>query len=314
MAEKIKIAVLMGGISSEREISLLSGQNIFENLNKDKYHAVSMDFTGDLAELVALKGVVDVVFLALHGYGGEDGKVQAVLDLLKIPYTGSKVLASAMAMDKNITKNIYQLHNIPSPKGVVLASGGADGDIKEQAKYIERSVTLPIIVKPNSQGSSVGMSWVYKTKEIYPALKLGYKYDDKLIIEEMVEGVEISVPVYSADPAKALPIIEIVPKSGKFDFESKYTDGLTEEICPARISEKIAAKAMKYAVLAHNALGCSGVSRTDMIVKSGGEIVVIETNTTPGMTKNSLVPISVRTAGIDIGEFLDIIIEQALKV
>ena len=314
MTEKIKIAVLMGGTSSEREISLLSGQNVFENLNKDKYDAVKVDFTGDLAELVALKGVVDVVFLALHGYGGEDGKVQAVFDLLEIPYTGSGVLASAMAMDKDVTKNIYRLHDIPTPKGVVLAKEGVDGDIKEQAKYIERTINLPLIIKPNSQGSSVGMSWVYKAKEIYPALKLGYSHDEKLIIEEMVEGIEISVPVYGTSPAMALPIIEIVPKSGKFDFESKYTDGLTEEICPARISEKAAAKAMKYAKTAHDALMCSGVSRTDMIIKPSGEIVAIETNTTPGMTKNSLVPISVRTAGMEISDFLDTIIEQALKI
>jgi len=310
MVKKKKIAVLFGGTGNEREISVKSGRNIADAINKDKYEVIPVDFIGDLSDIIALKGQVDLVYFAIHGYGGEDGKLQGIFDLLNIPYTGSGALASAMAMDKNITKNIYQQNGIPTPRGIVTAISDSHGDLAKQVKYIFGKMKLPIIVKPNSEGSSVGMSWVYKDKELLPALEKAYNCGKTILIEEIINGTEISVPVYGKNELKALPIIEIMPKSGRFDYESKYTDGLTDEICPARISETAQSKAVKYAITAHTALGCKGISRTDMFVKPNDDVVVIETNTTPGMTSNSLVPISVAKAGYDMADFLDKIIEE----
>jgi D-alanine-D-alanine ligase len=310
--EKIRVAVLMGGISSEREVSLSSGANVAEGLDRDKYQVTTVDFTGDVAPIVALKGKVDVVFLVLHGSGGEDGRMQGLLDLLEIPYTGSGVLGSAVAMHKGVAKDLYQIAGIPTPKSLKLSSLAGDSTLKRQVKLVRDKIGVPCVVKPANEGSSIGFAIVKDANDLEQAIADAFLYDTELVIEAFVTGVEISVPVLGTDDPRALPEIEIVPKSGVYDYEMKYTPGATEEICPARISDAAHAKAAEYAVRAHQALHCWGVSRTDMIV-TGDEVTVLETNTLPGMTGTSLLPLSAKTAGISLSELLDMIIGAALE-
>jgi len=303
---KLRVAVLMGGTSHERAVSLNSGSMVAGALDRAKYDVVPVDFTGDLAPIVALRGQVDVVFLALHGPGGEDGRMQGVLDLLDLPYTGSGVLGSALAMHKGMAKRIYQAAGVPTPDDVTLYRSAPDPTAQVLA-----AVGLPCVVKPVNEGSTFGISIVHEDTELAPALEEAFRYCGEVIVERFVQGVEISVPVLGADP-HALPAIEIIPKSGFYDYEMKYTPGATEEICPARISPLAAERAGEYAVRAHHALGCYGVSRTDLIVV-GDEPVALETNSLPGMTATSLLPLSARVAGLSFAELLDRLIGDALS-
>jgi len=302
---KLRVAVLMGGTSHERVVSLKSGAMVAGGLDGTRYDVMPVDFSGEVTQLTALAGQIDVVFLALHGPGGEDGRVQALLDMLGLPYTGSGVLGSALAMHKGVAKRIYRQEGIPTPDGITLRR-----EESGNAARVRETVRLPCVVKPVNEGSTFGITIVREASELAPALAEAFRYSDEAIVEQFMQGVEISVPVLGADP-RALPAIEIIPKSGFYDFEMKYTPGATEEICPARISPAAAAKAADYAVRAHCALCCYGVSRTDLIV-AGEEPVVLETNSLPGMTETSLLPLSARVAGISFPELLDRLIDDAL--
>lgn len=304
----IRVAVLMGGISNEREISLRSGTMVVDALDRATYTVHPLDFTGDLTPLLALTGAVDVVFLALHGPGGEDGRIQGVLDLLGIPYTGSGVLGSAMAMHKGVTKVIYAAADIPTPAWVEVRAGD---DLAACAARITAEIGVPCVVKPANEGSTIGISIVRAAAELVPALSQAFTYDPDVVVERFVAGTEISVPVLGTASPRVLPEIEIVPQSGFYDYAMKYTPGATEEICPARISPIARARAAAYAVCAHQALRCRGVSRTDMIV-TGDAVTALETNTLPGMTGTSLLPLSARTVGIAFPALLDLLIDDAL--
>ena len=306
--DTLRVAVVMGGTSSERSVSLNSGAKVAAALDRARYAVRTLDFTGDVAEIVALRGQVDVIFLALHGPGGEDGRMQGLLDLLGIPYVGSGVLGSAMAMHKAVAKTIYRAAGIPTPAGITLARGG---EIAAQAARITREVGLPCVIKPANEGSTIGITIARAADELPPALALAARYDAELVVEQFISGVEISVPVLGIDAPAALPAIEIVPSSGFYDFARKYTPGATEEICPARISAAAAARAADYAVRAHQALYCRGVSRTDMIV-TGDDAVVLETNTLPGMTDTSLLPLAARTVGLAFPALLDRLLREAI--
>jgi len=303
---KLRVAVLMGGTSHERTVSLKSGAMVAAGLDRTRYDVVPVDFTGEVAPVVALAGQVDVVFLALHGPGGEDGRIQGLLDLLALPYTGSGVLGSALAMHKGMAKRIYRQAGIPTPDDITLWRGATDAG----AARVREAVGLPCVVKPVSEGSTFGITIAREAGELEAALAEAFRYGDEVIVEQFVQGIEISVPVLGAVP-QALPAIEIIPKSGFYDFEMKYTPGATEEICPARISPAAAAKAANYAVLAHRVLCCYGVSRTDLIV-AGDEPMVLETNSLPGMTETSLLPLSARVAGIPFSALLDRLIADAM--
>jgi len=302
---KLHVAVLMGGTSHERVVSLKSGAMVAAGLDRGRYDVMPVDFTGEVAQLAALAGQIDVVFLALHGPGGEDGRVQALLDMLGLPYTGSGVLGSALAMHKGVAKRIYLQAGIPTPDGITLCreEGG-------HAARVREAVGLPCVVKPVNEGSTFGITIVREAGELALAMAEAFRYSDEVIAEQFIQGIEISVPVLGASP-RALPAIEIIPRSGFYDFEMKYTPGATEEICPARISPAAAEKAADYAVRAHRALCCYGVSRTDLIV-AGDEPVVLETNSLPGMTETSLLPLSAGVAGISFPELLDCLIGDAL--
>ncbi|MCC7433640.1 MAG: D-alanine--D-alanine ligase [Methanoregulaceae archaeon] len=301
--KQTKVAVIYGGDSAEREVSILSGNAVCDALKQAGFGAFLVDVTEVLISKGDLSGFVgpnrpDVVFLAVHGTHAEDGAIQGLLELLHIPYTGSGIQSSALAMDKERAKMILSAHGLPVPRGWLVRSGDELPSLGA-GKFI---------VKPNAQGSTVGVTFVNDSVELPGAVDRALQYDSAVLIEELIEGVEISVPVVGN---RALPPVEILPTSGSYDFEAKYTPGATEEICPARLTPDVLAKAQEYAVRAHRALGCTGATRTDMIVREG-EPVILEVNTLPGMTGTSLLPNSARVAGIEFPSLCAWMVNDAL--
>lgn len=331
---RLNVAVLMGGKSEEREVSLVTGKMILSALNPDKYNSFPVDTAqfgvkslesgkqqlpapGSGNGMLPLDCIAscdsvnrpDVAFIALHGKFGEDGTVQGLLDLLEIPYVGSGVLASALAMDKIMARKLMEHEGIPVPKGIEVHP---DADIASLTQMIESEIGYPAVVKPNKQGSTIGLSIARSQQELADALILAFKYDNDVLIEQFVEGVEITVPVLGNKDLKALPIVEIIPSGGFYDYFSKYTPGATEEIVPARIPEDRYKYAEELGLACHRTLGCRGMSRTDMIVSDNG-IYVLEVNTIPGMTPTSLLPTAAKAAGIEFPDLLDQLIDLALE-
>jgi len=306
---RLNVALLSGGISSERDVSIKSGNQVFEALDKDQYDVTRYDPATDLEELVANASHVDVALIILHGPYGEDGTVQGLLDLLGIPYQGSPVLGSALAMDKWTSKRLYKEAGLPVPPFEVLFRGETyDGEsVAERLGY-------PLVVKPRYGGSSIGTSIVGHPTELEEALHRAFEYGPNVILEAYLEGTEITGAVLGNDHLQMLPIVEIMPESSYtfFDYEAKYKEGATREICPARISGVFSERAQSYAAAAHRALCCRGYSRTDMIIEDE-TIYVLETNTIPGMTPVSLFPLAAKAAGISFTELLDRLIRLALE-
>lgn len=299
----IRVAVLLGGISNEREISLLSGRQIIKHLPSKHYRVTAYDPRSQLAKLVkdVRAGKIDVVFNALHGKGGEDGAIQGLLEWLRIPYTGSGVLASALAMDKDRTKQIYRENNIPTPPSLLVE--------KADLSQIKVRVGSRIVIKPNADGSSVGVTVNPPQKDWKKLIDRLIQQDGSCLIEAFRQGRELTVAILGKE---ALPVIEIRPKKAFFDYEAKYTLGMSEELCPAPILPHIAKKAQTLGLKAHQALGCSGYSRTDMIWSKKG-VEVLETNTLPGMTKTSLLPLAAKTAGIEFPDLLSEMLQLAIN-
>ena len=307
--KKKTIALLSGGISPEREVSLNSGAQVYEALDKDKYDVVRYDPKTDLAKLAADAPGIDAALIILHGPYGEDGTVQGMLDLLQIPYQGSGVLGSALAMDKVAAKQLFEKTGIPTPPYVIFNRG----DNVEPSNLVNR-LGLPLVVKPARDGSSIGMSIVRAEDDIEAAINKAFLQGPTILTEAYIDGVEITGGVLGNDELEALPLIEIVPDQSHefFDYEAKYTAGVTEEICPARIDAVLTEKAQNYAKMAHQALFCRGYSRTDMIV-SGQVPYVLETNTIPGMTATSLLPQAAAKGGYPFGKLMDRLIDLALE-
>jgi D-alanine-D-alanine ligase len=312
-----RVAVLLGGNSSERVVSLKSGKMVLRYLPSDRYRTEAYD-TGKTLELVRLiqdakAGKIDVVFNALHGTHGEDGHIQGVLEILGLPYTGSGVLASALSMDKAQTKEQYALADIPSPKSLLVMKRAFTKDPSTIIRKIREKLGRAIVVKPNASGSSVGLSVRPAIKNWKRAIMKALKEDGKAcLIETLIDGRELTVPVLeSGGIPKALPAIEIRTASGLFDYKAKYHDEDTQEICPAPLSHQASTRARRLAVKAHIALGCAGYSRTDMILDERGRIFVLETNTLPGLTSASLFPKSAKVAGMDYPALLTKILRQA---
>ena len=307
--KKLTIALLAGGISSEREVSLSSGEQVYDALDKSKYDIVRYDPKVDIARLVADAPKIDAALIIMHGPFGEDGTVQGLLDLLKIPYQGSGVLGSALAMNKLASKQIYEKSGLPIPAYTVY-----EKHHQIDADRACRQFGLPLVVKPVMGGSSVGMSIVQSPENLDGALEKAFAEDDSVIVEAYVDGIEITAGIIGNRQLEALPLIEIIPDKAHefFDYEAKYTPGVTQEICPARINAKLAEIAQGYAKIAHRALFCRGYSRTDLILK-GNQFFVLETNTIPGMTANSLLPLAARSAGIEFGRLLDRLIDLSLE-
>jgi len=254
----------------------------------------------------------DVALICLHGRFGEDGTIQGMLELLGIPYTGSGVLASALAMDKTMAKKLFQVEGIPTPPSVTLKGHGEATRYLNTLRAGTAEVTCPAVVKPSRQGSTIGISIVHDAAEMPAALDTALEFDSEVLVEKFVQGMEITGPVIGNDELECLPLVEIVPASGFYDYEAKYTAGATDEICPARLSPEQTREAQELAARSHRALGCRGFSRTDMLVADDG-IWVLEVNTIPGMTPTSLLPRSAEAAGISFSRLLDRMIELALE-
>jgi len=299
----IRVAVLLGGISNEREISLKSGRKIFAQLDRKKYRVTAYDTKLQLMRLIKhIKArKIDVVFNGLHGKGGEDGSMQGLLDLLGVKYTGSGVLASALALDKAKTKAIYREYGIPTPPSLMVETA--------DLKRIKSRLGKRIVIKPNADGSSVGVTVNPPQSKWKKLIEARIKKEGSCLVEAFREGRELTVGVLGEN---VLPVIEIIPKNAFFDFEAKYTPGMSDELCPAPIPMKITKQAQALGLKAHVALGCAGYSRTDMIWTKQG-LEVLETNTLPGMTATSLLPLAAKTAGISFPKLLDVIIREALR-
>ena len=291
---KLKVTVLMGGRSSEREISLISGEEVVRNLDKKKYEVEKVVWGDSLDSLVKIK--TDVVFIAMHGKDGEDGRVQAVLDLMGINYTGSGVLASALGMDKIAFKKAIDHLGVLIPKWQIY--DGGDGEMG-----------WPCVVKPTNQGSSRGVSVVKRKGDFAKAIREAKKYEGKVMVEEYIEGIEVSCGVLGNEKATALPVVEICPKNDFFDYEAKYTEGKCEEIVPARISKKAEKEIRRQSVEIFKAIGCRGFARVDFILKESGKLYVLEINTIPGLTPQSLLPKEAVAVGMSYSQLLDKIIE-----
>jgi D-alanine-D-alanine ligase len=309
MTKPLTVALLSGGISSEREVSLKSGEQVYAALNKDKYRIVRYDPMSDLSRLVADAPTIDVALIILHGPFGEDGTVQGLLDLLGIPYQGSGVLGSAVSMDKLVSKQLYERSGIPTPAHITIRR---DDSLKIET-CLER-IGLPLVIKPAKGGSSIGMAIVKTRDSLESAILEAFRYDNTLVVETYIHGTELTVGVIGNRNLKALPVIEIIPNSRYdfFNYHAKYLPGASREICPARIDAVLTEKAQTYAIAAHRALFCEGYSRTDMMLRNR-DLYILETNTIPGMTETSLLPLAAKTAGISFSELLDNLIELGIE-
>lgn len=311
---RLTIAVLMGGDSPERDVSLLSGTRVLQALDPTRYVGIPVDPALPHAKegVWSLKELLsgpppDLAFVALHGRHGEDGAIQGLLELLGIPYTGSGVLASAIAMNKHAAKIIFREVGLPTPPALLVHD-----DSGETCERIQQTLSLPLVVKPNQGGSTLGTTRVFEWELLPRALQKALAYDTAALVEALVQGVEVSVPVLGTHKPRALPPVEIVPQSGYYDFQAKYVPGMTEEIVPARLPEEMLELVKTTALTAHCALGCRGLSRVDIIVHERIPYV-LEVNTVPGLTPTSLLPRSAQAAGIPFDKLIDHIIQDALE-
>ena len=308
-----KVAVLMGGTSAEREVSLMSGSGVLAALRAQGVDA--QPFDPSLRELAELKheGFARV-FIALHGRHGEDGTVQGALELLSIPYTGSGVLASAIALDKVMTKRVWLAEGLPTPRWLCL---DARNPQREAQRAVPDRLGLPLIVKPLREGSSIGVSKVLGYSQMSDALALAARYDREALCEEFIEGIELTCPVLgSGETARALPVVRIDAPDGNYDFEHKYFSDQTGYRCPSGLSSAEEAEVQRLTLAASRALGCRGWGRVDLMQRSAGasadgRFYLLEMNTSPGMTSHSLVPISARGAGISYEALCLLLLQQA---
>ena len=311
--KKIRVALLMGGPSAEHEVSLATGKVVLNALDKSKYQVqpVRISKTG-VWPIRPDQLKSDVAFIAMHGTYGEDGTVQGCLEAAKIPYTGSGVLASAIAMDKARSANLFSYHGLQTPSYVPVGRNCTRSDLVR----IAGEIGLPCVVKPSNCGSSVGITIVRKRGDLVAAVALAHKHDRTALVQEYIDGDEVTCGVVE-DPktglASALQPTQIIPKTGEFfDYHAKYTAGASEEVTPPRLSKAVIKEIQTIAVKAHEILGCRGMSRTDMIVSLKG-IFVLETNTIPGMTETSLLPQAAAAVGIPFPKLLDRLIQSALR-
>ncbi len=298
-----KVGVLLGGMSSEREVSLRSGKAIAEGLRKKAYEVIEIDVDSNLPEKLKKEGV-EVAFIALHGKYGEDGAIQGLLEIMKIPYTGSGILASSVAMDKILTKKILQERGFLTPLFAFFDSTKDSPD--EFAKHFVLS--YPVIVKPSREGSTIGITRVEQASELKAALLEAARYDARVLVEEFVSGQEVTAGVVNG---QALPLIEVVPKSGFYDFQSKYTQGATEYILPARLSEKLTREIQESTLEIYQELGCEGCARADFIVDDLGRFFFLEINTIPGMTETSLIPKAAAKAGFNFENLVEKLLDSS---
>lgn len=308
----MKIAVLMGGPSTEREISIKSGTAVAAALAGLGHQVASIDLDGEV--VARLKAFApDVVFNALHGKPGEDGSVQGLLEVLGIPYTGSRVLASAITMDKIMTKRVLRQAGIPTPDFLTWTAGEYSYSRGDVGKSIIKHLGLPVVIKAPTQGSTIGTFIVREERELAPAIASALKYDPCFMAEAFLAGPEITAAVLGNSAPEVLPLIEIVSHTGFYDYTAKYTPGMSDHIIPPRLPRAVLDTATSLASQAYTLLGCRGFARVDMIVVEGSSPQVIEVNSVPGMTATSLVPDAARAAGLDFPALVQKIVDLALE-
>jgi len=302
--------LVAGGKSGERAVSLSGASSVEKALDQEKYMVRRYDPATDLARLAADAPQIDFAFILLHGLFGEDGTMQGFLELLGVPYQGSGVLGSAIAMDKQLAKELYALNGLPVADSHIFTAGE-----KVDGKELISRFGLPVVVKPVHEGSSLGLTLAKSENDLVAGIKTALRHDSHVMVEKYIKGRELTVGVLGNRELEALPVIEIVP--GKdfafFDYDAKYQPGATEEICPARISDAVTKKAQQYGVAAHRALRLRGYSRTDMMLAEDGSLFLLETNTIPGMTATSLMPQAAAAHGLPFPQFLERLIELGME-
>lgn len=302
MLRELKIGVLMGGNSPEREVSLRSGMAVYNALRRRGYNAIPIDVGPDICNVIKREGI-EIAFLVLHGGYGEDGSIQGLLEVLGIPYTGSGVLASALSMDKEASKKMFLYHGIPVPPFIAFSREDIIG------RMIGRDLCpfeMPWVIKPSREGSSIGVSIVKKEDDIGTAINASFDFGERIIIERYIEGKEIQVGILNN---RVLGSIEVRPKREFYSYEAKYTPGLTEYISPPEIPDDDLKRVEDLSLKAHIALCCKGATRVDTILSREGDIYVLEVNTIPGMTETSLLPKIAKQSNLEF----DALIEEILK-
>ncbi len=305
-----RIGVLVGGASAEREISFMTGRAVHQALLRRGYDAVLLDVDASLPQQL-LERKIDIAFVALHGPGGEDGTVQGLLEIMKIPYTGSSVRASAIAMHKHAAKALLDYHGIPVPRGVLIRARQATS---KPSRGLLQGLKWPVVVKPATQGSTFGITVVRRASEWADALRLAHQYDEEALAEPYVPGHEVTVSILgTADRPQALPTVEIVVPGGFYDYSAKYEKGRSQYLCPAPLPRAIRKRVEEYAIRAYVIVGCDGAARVDFRVTPRGRPYVLEINTVPGMTETSLLPMAAAKAGLDYDSLTERILESALR-
>ncbi|WP_321370108.1 D-alanine--D-alanine ligase [uncultured Desulfuromusa sp.] len=295
-----KIGVLLGGLSAEREVSLKTGNASLRALQQLGYDAVAIDVKTTLSQQL-LEAGIEVAFIALHGRFGEDGRVQGLLELMHIPYTGSGVMSSSMAIDKVMTKQLLCYHQLPTPRFDFMGPGDSARDLALRCKH------LPLVVKPSREGSTIGITIAKNHDDLVSGIHKAAALDGTVLVEEYIEGVELTVSVLNGE---VCPVIQIVPKSGFYDYQSKYTTGATEYLIPAPIAADTYKQVQEAALRACDVLGCRGAARVDFMCREK-DFYCIEVNTIPGMTETSLLPQAAKAAGIDFPQLVEMILLDA---
>jgi D-alanine-D-alanine ligase len=306
---KLRLALIAGGKSAEREVSLKSADQVYQALDKGKYEIRRFDPKDDLERLVREAPELDVALVIMHGRGGEDGTLQGLLDLLDLPYQGSGVLGSALGMNKELSKILYQQAGLKVPPALCFNREEAP-----PATDLEARLGLPVVIKPVNEGSSIGVTKATTREELTRGLDAAFAYDRRVLVEAFIPGREITGGVLGNDRLTALPLVEIIPSESYafFDYEAKYKPGASREICPAPLDPELTRRAQACALAAHRALQCRGYSRTDMIL-ADGDLYVLETNTIPGMTATSLFPQAAEAHGLSFPQLLDTLVDLALE-
>lgn len=306
--KKLRVAVVMGGRSSEYAISQKSGREVVKNLDKKRYETfpVIVGKDGNLNDLLQkIKSKIDIAFIAMHGEHAEDGSIQGLFEVAGIPYTGPRLFSAALTMDKIFSRKLFKLANLNVPKDLIINKG-------QNSKIAWKHLKPPVVVKPHNQGSSIGVSIIHKQNKLAKALNIAWSYSQLAIVEEYIKGMEVAGSVLGNQNPIALPLVEIVPKKEFFDYEAKYSSALTDEICPARLNKALTKKVQETSIKAYKTLGCTVFSRVDMIIKKN-KIYVLEVNPIPGLTSVSLFPKAAEAAGISYSKLLDLIISYSIN-
>ncbi len=308
--QKLHIALVAGGTSGEREVSLSGAAGVEKALDPEKFKITRYDPATDLATLAADGPGLDFAFILLHGLNGEDGTMQGFLDLLQVPYQGSGVLGSAIAMDKHLSKELYKLRGLPVADWQIIGVGE-----EVDADALIAQFGLPLVIKPVREGSSLGLTLAQTKDDLVEGIEKAQNHGSRVMIEQYIKGRELTVAVLGNNKLQPLPVIEIVPgeEFAFFDYDAKYKAGASEEICPAQLSEELTLLAQKYSVAAHEVLRLKGYSRTDMMLSGEGKLYLLETNTIPGMTPTSLLPQAAAEYGMEFPDFLEYLIELGLQ-